>query len=395
VPVIDEEGNLFGVVNVVDALVVLFVLAVVVAGIALVAGPLANDGDGTGLDGNDDDGGTPTETRDPATRYATIDLGGQPAYVAERIAEGDRMSSPDTPGNLTVTDVYVGPGSNATATATVVVRARLEGELVDNRTLDRTTFEFVGGPVTRGRAMTIDAEEYTVEGTVQTVDEEGADLSTSSRRVLVRATVRQETAHTIEEGDVFRVADRTVGTVETLTVYPGSGPGERVVMVGLDLTAIDRPAGATFAGSRLRLGTRVPFETNDYALSGEVIRRNAVSLPGEPERTTVTVELRNVSPRRADSISVGMTEAYGDTTTAEVVAKDVEPATVVVRSDDGNVYEREHPRNVVVSLTLQLRTRRTNDGLQFRGRPLRSGEAITFDFGSVTVEGTIIEIEDG
>ena len=35
---IDEEGNLFGIVNVIDALVVLVLVAVLVAGVALVTG---------------------------------------------------------------------------------------------------------------------------------------------------------------------------------------------------------------------------------------------------------------------------------------------------------------------------------------------------------------------
>jgi hypothetical protein len=42
--VIDEEGRLFGAVNVVDALVVLLVLAVVVAGAALVFGDTLGEG---------------------------------------------------------------------------------------------------------------------------------------------------------------------------------------------------------------------------------------------------------------------------------------------------------------------------------------------------------------
>lgn len=75
--------------------------------------------------------------------------------------------------------------------------------------------------------MTIDSEDYTFEGTVQTVDEAGTDLSTSSRWVLVRATVNTETGQTIEKGDTFRIADRPVGTIETVTVYPGSDPGDR------------------------------------------------------------------------------------------------------------------------------------------------------------------------
>jgi len=66
-PVIDDEGRLFGAVNVVDALVVLLVLAVAVAGVALVTGGGSGE--------------TPTRT-------VVVDIGQQPNYVADAIKEG-------------------------------------------------------------------------------------------------------------------------------------------------------------------------------------------------------------------------------------------------------------------------------------------------------------------
>jgi len=70
-PVLDDEGRLFGAVNVVDALVVLFVLAVAVAGVALVTG--AGDG---------------TADPEPETRTVVVQTGAQPDYVVEAIEEG-------------------------------------------------------------------------------------------------------------------------------------------------------------------------------------------------------------------------------------------------------------------------------------------------------------------
>jgi hypothetical protein len=68
---IDDGGSLFGAVNVVDALVVLLVLAVVVAGAAFVF--------------MDD----PAPEPDVGTTYATLDMGTQPAYIVDAINEGD------------------------------------------------------------------------------------------------------------------------------------------------------------------------------------------------------------------------------------------------------------------------------------------------------------------
>jgi hypothetical protein len=74
---IDDEGNLLGVVNVVDALVVLFVLAILLAGAVLVL----TSGEDTGSD--------------RATTYATLDLGTQPDYIVSAINEGDTYSPVD------------------------------------------------------------------------------------------------------------------------------------------------------------------------------------------------------------------------------------------------------------------------------------------------------------
>ncbi|WP_159904884.1 DUF4330 family protein [Salinirussus salinus] len=72
-PIIDDEGRLFGTVNIIDALVVLFVLAVVVAGVALLTG-----------------GGSSDET---PTRTVVVDVGQQPGYVIDAIEEGSVETS--------------------------------------------------------------------------------------------------------------------------------------------------------------------------------------------------------------------------------------------------------------------------------------------------------------
>ena len=75
VELIDDRGNLFGRVNVVDALVVLLVVAVAVAGIALVLG------------GSGGSGGTQAETNETVVY---VDFQSQPVepYVAGAVPEG-------------------------------------------------------------------------------------------------------------------------------------------------------------------------------------------------------------------------------------------------------------------------------------------------------------------
>jgi hypothetical protein len=137
--VIDEEGRIFGTVNVVDALVVLFALAVVVAGVALVTG-----------------GGGDTETETP-TRTVVFETGTQPDYVVNSVTEGQvptsevvavenkRLRPPE--GNAT--------GSRLRLTVTLVVEENGDGLPT-----------FAGERLYVGRDLQLDLGTTIVSGTV-------------------------------------------------------------------------------------------------------------------------------------------------------------------------------------------------------------------------------------
>jgi hypothetical protein len=99
---------------------------------------------------------------------------------------------------------------------------------------------------------------------------------------------------------------------------------------------------------------------------------------------------------RAASPVVGLREQTRDLTTAIVRDKIDEPAVITLTSEDGNIFERQHPVNRDVELEVELTARELPDGnLRFRGEPLRSGEQLTLELGFVRVTGTVFEISDG
>jgi len=179
---IDDEGNLFGAINVIDALAILLVVAVGAAGIAVVAAPNTDD---TGSDNSELD-----------TRYASINLGNHSSYVANRITAGDTMERDGH--NLTVTDVYATP-VDAT-TKTVTIRAELNGELAEE-TPNAPQFMFAGTRLRVGDSLTIETEEYTAQGPIQRLDEDGSDLNTEYITTEVKLTnVDRDVAAGITEG---------------------------------------------------------------------------------------------------------------------------------------------------------------------------------------------------
>jgi len=131
----------------------------------------------------------------------------------------------------------------------------------------------------------------------------------------------------------------------------------------------------------------------------------SVSQPAdETENTTtvVTVEADQVQPYVAAAIPNG---TVGGPEVVAVRSKTVEPATVFVPDQNGQLRVREHPRLKTVRLRLELNTTQTEHGVNFMDqrqtgngpvveeRPLRIGAEYRLDISNVTVRGNVTGIE--
>ncbi|WP_256301955.1 DUF4330 domain-containing protein [Haloarchaeobius salinus] len=464
---IDDDGNLFGTVNVVDVLVVLLVLSVVVAGFAL-------------IQGGDPPSGPSTETR-----YATLDLGTQPAYVANLVEEGDNVT-PNDQQELTVTDVYVtDDGSNRR----VLARVAIDGQLTDEGTLN-----YRGGPPRVGRELTITTSTYSTSGRITAVDESNPELDLQNTRVLLETTVTADEADRIdtddtitrnnrtiasiesfrlyetddpnqrravvvanllahqdgdtlrfgvtplrvgqtvqlttgefdlqgtllrtgvselpvsetdvllrteldsdtlaqlEAGDEYLVNDQTVATIQTIDAYGTGASDRRLAYIGVTYQTYQPRETPQFAGQRVREGAQLPFRTDEYEFQGRVVRENALEQRGTETTREVTLELENVEPDVANSVEAGMTEQVAGETIVDVSNVEVEPAQVVLTSDDGNVFLRDHPVNKDVTITADIQVRESASGITFKGTSLRQGETVLLDFGTVIIRATVVSV---
>lgn len=465
--VIDDEGNLFGVVNVVDALVVLLVLAVIAAGSALVLG---------------------TEDSEPVekeTRYATLDLGTQPSYVANLMESGD-MIEYGGGENLTVTDVYVTDQGNDKR---VLARVELEAPVDETE-----EFTFDEGPPRVGRELTIATNEYRASGRITSVSESDPSLNLVNRSVLVEGTLSIEEAerlstndsvvrgdatiasveafqlygtenpnerraivvvevlaHRNDErlefgstplrlgerlqlntgeyslrgsilrvgarelptaerdvllrtgmpadeasqlsvGDEYEVNGQTVATVRSVDVYGTGSPERRLVYVGVSYVTYEPRAEPQFAGQVVREGATLPFRTDAYEFQGRVVRENALEQRGTETTRTVSLEIEGAQPDVVDSLETGMRERVGGETIALLTNVSSEPADVVLTSDDGNVYLREHPVQKDVSITAEIQVRESVNGITYKGEPIRPGDTILIDLGTITIRATVTSL---
>ncbi|WP_436926248.1 DUF4330 family protein [Halosimplex amylolyticum] len=462
--IIDEDGRIFGTINVVDALAVLLVLAVAAAGIALVTG---------------------SDPGEEETRHVTLDLGSQPEYVLEQLDTGDTASLENEPGNMTITDAHFTPGeSNPQA----LVRVEVTGTETED------SFTYGGRTLRLGRTLQFETDEYVVNGTIQSVGNQtdlptqertvilrgtvpndvardaeagietrianqtvasvtdvavydtnrsgrralflavdlrtygtgdsaefagtrvevgqnlvlpvagyqftgeiertAGNLTRSSEKVLVTNVVDKSVARQIEEGDAYRVAGESIAIVESVTAYGTDDPDRNRIFVGLSVRALTLDDRPQFGANRtLREDTWIPFRTDGYEFGGRIVRTGTATQPGETAERTVELELRNVTPERANSLSAGMTETAAGRTVARVTDVSVDPAVVVLKSESGDIYEREHPVNKDVTLTAQLQVRELDNGIRFKGQTMQEGNNLVLNLGTTTIEAEVVDLD--
>lgn len=373
--IIDDEGNLFGLINVIDALAIMLVLAVGVAGIAVV-GVL--------------------DTGETTTRYTTIDLGPQPEYIIDSVAPGDVMTVDGQ--NLTVTDTYATPVNTAeipddteiNGDTTLQVRAELEGQRVEGE-FGEPRFEFGGDVLRTGDEMSLESDAYVVDGVVTTIAQTSSELPVETTPVVFETTVSPEVANEITAGDTFETGPYTLATVRAVQPYPVGGNQYRV-QVGLDLETIHDGQTPQFAGQPVAIGSGLTLHLDNYSLDGRILNRGTTTPVGEATTTTAELKLENIDPDVAASLSAGMTETQRGETLATIQTVETQPAEVVLQSEDGNIYLREHPRNKDVRLTVTLQTLRTDTELRFHGGALREGTSIRLDLGEIAVRGTVTRL---
>lgn len=361
---LDDEGRLFGVVNIIDVLVVLFVVAVVVAGAALV---LSDD---------------PEPEPELETTYATVDLGTHSEAVIEELNEGDTYE-PNDLDSLTITDLHFTPESNQIR---AFARVELEGEF------ESGAVNYDGAPPRLGRSLDIITNRYRVDGTIQRVGD-SPDLDQERTEVVIEDTIAVDDAEALAVGDEIRLDDRPTATVESVTRYGTADPDQKRVFVGLSVETLTDGDTPRYGATPIRRGSTLVFAGDGYHLDGQITRVGTTEEPGTEATRTVTMRLEEVRDSVADGIEPGMREMSGDETIAEITAVDVEPSTVVLTSEDGELRVHDDPINRDVTITAELAVRETTSGVRFKGSSLRQGDSVTLDLGVTTLDPTVERIE--
>lgn len=340
--IIDDEGRLFGAVNIIDVLVVLFVVAVIVAGVALVFG------------------GDPEPEPDIDSTYVTLDLGTQSDAVVEELNEGDSYS-PNNLDSLTITDVYV---TSDGGTARVLVRTELEGEASGG------SVEYEGAPPRLGRSLDIVTNRYRVDGRVQAVGSADS-IDRESATVVLTDRLTADEVRSLSRGDDLSVVDRSVGTVEEFAVYATDNPNRFQVHVEADLAANRQQGSLRFGNTPLQPGQTVSLPGDGYTIDGTVEQVGSGLQRGEEQVLLV------------DTVDVEDAERIAEGDIADVAGH---TAATVERVQ---TYDTNNPDRKRVFVGASLNTVEHGERPQFGGTNVQRGNAIALRTEAYGISGQI------
>lgn len=246
--IIDDQGRLFGVANIIDVLVLLLVLAVVAAGVALVAG------------GNSTSDGGPQETRYATVSY-TVPLESQGATLET----GDSLSVIRGGEVYNVSDVY--RSFTPEGAAHIVARIEYSGDLTTN-----------GNRLYGGDEAELTTGSYRMAATVLANNQTRSTLSTRQVPVVLALNSSSSTARAIEVGQRATIANQTVATVASVG-RESNATGHQRVFVGVELEAWERHSSLTFDGERLLVDNPVTIITDTAVIRGRVHEVGTTTIP--------------------------------------------------------------------------------------------------------------------
>jgi len=171
---------------------------------------------------------------------------------------------------------------------------------------------------------------------------------------------------------------------------------ERDILILTKLkTEIDDDGKVFFDGKELKIGKVLEYFSTERVVFEEVkvVDFGSGSDVYNYENMTITVMRSDVDPWVADALLVGSQEIVGDEVKAEVVSKEVVPYNMIIVSEDGNVYERDHPINKDVEFKVEVVARKEAGDYLYHNSELKIGSGIKLNFDGLEFKGNIIDVE--
>jgi len=193
-------------------------------------------------------------------------------------------------------------------------------------------------------------------------------------------------------GDILLLNDNNNSMIVDIAVTSKKG-SERDLLILADLDAEVDDVKIFFGNQELKVGKTIKLATPFVEFVPTIVSFGNDLGEITTDNKIVTVLFENVKPWIADSLIVGAKQEVQGDVVASLLSKDITPAKMVVQSEAGDVFLRDHPLNKDVRATVEISSQNMNNYNYFQGSEVFVGGSLTFYFDGLTVSGHVINLE--
>lgn len=239
---VDEKGRLFGIVNIVDLVVVVAILAVVAGGLFLVFSSQETE---------------PAPEPEPVETDVTLVFDAEEPWVVEQFERNGTVGTAKNGFNVSLREQYVAGNESG-------IQGAFAATVVGN------------GTVRPGQTIQLNGERTTLKASVATVGESTLDRERTP--LSLTTTVPTAVATNVDPGTDLTVAGQQVGTVTDVAVLDTAG-GNTTLHLGLELDTVRLGTQRYVGTTPLAVGSELDLSTAELAVSGRVTRVGTTDPP--------------------------------------------------------------------------------------------------------------------
>ncbi len=356
---IDDKGRLLGKINIIDLMVIIFVILIIAVGAKFVLVK-------------------------PEPEYITAEVlvQNQPYEVISRITVGSQIldSSQIKIGEVLEMD---------TIPAGVNKDLRLYLNL--SITGKNGRFYFQNNELIINNNLNLRIKNLKLDTTILSINHPHHEKINIVVEVLAN-NQPYEVAHGIEEGTLIMDGSqkKKIGKVLGIDTIP-AGVNKNMRLY-LNLLVVQEDGRFYFQNKELQTNGRLMLAIGNINLDTTIISINQPQ--SEETKAVIEVLFKNTNQWVAEAISSKDTELnHHGKIIAKITNTEKVPAVIVVTSDAGNVYEREHPLLKDVTAAFEIIAKKQGSSFLFHNKELKVGQGFTFYNENYIITGTIISRE--
>ncbi len=375
---IDSKGRIFGKINIIDLLIILVIVVLVVLALKFFVLPpreyvyvqlqLCEEG--------------------PFTWSGTyvVNCGNVPIYFSRSVNVGDEIIKlGKTKGRI------LEVSSNPITLETEDTEMRIE--LLSRKKKDG--YEYYSQAIKAGSELRISTLNANIVGKIQSfsVNDSAARKEFKIKEVEIKAVNQSsEILRGLTRNDVE--VDLTGKTIATIIDFEPVPKLDNKIDLTVKARLVTEKNGDSywFKNLKVKIGYPIFIETQKVIFAGVITNVDEIEAQTVNKEMIIEVMLREQPLWISDSISIGDKEQYLGRTIMEVVGKDVQPSAVIINSNEGLVYAREHSYLQDIKLRLNVLADQRAGNWFYKDGFVKIGQKIIINTDKISVEGEITNI---